>query len=131
MNNVSIIGRLARDPEFKTVKGDTEVVEMRIAVPGRGRDTEPDWFDVTVFGPTAVFAVEHLTQGQRIGISGRLKSDVWTDKDDNRRSRTYIVGENIDPLDRPKAATSEPPAASSDNEPAAEEAKPKRRSRAT
>ncbi len=37
MNNVSLIGRLTRDPELKEIGGGRSVCELRLAAEGVGR----------------------------------------------------------------------------------------------
>lgn len=51
MNNVSLIGRLTREPELRSAKGSA-VCQLRVAVdnPGRGGERgDPTYVDVATF----------------------------------------------------------------------------------
>lgn len=77
MNGVHLIGRLTRSPELRSAQSGTEVCRMRVAVPGRDREAEPVYVDVVCFDSQAGACAEHLSQGHRIGVEGRLGYSEW------------------------------------------------------
>lgn len=105
MNNVSLIGRLARDPEAKEISSG-QIAEFTIAVDRRkgrgGEEQEPHWFRVTAFGQTADYVLQYVGKGQRVAISGRLEHRKYQDRDGNNREAISIVADNVQGLDRPR-----------------------------
>lgn len=116
MNNVSLIGRLTRDPETVTTKNDTQICTLRIAVDRRGQDGAV-FTDVKAFGKQAGACQEHLAKGRQVAVSGRLELDEWQSESGEKRSRLYVIGERVEFLARPRAsensAAPEPVAAAS------------------
>jgi single-strand DNA-binding protein len=95
MNNVSLIGRLTRDPELKEIGGGRSVCELRVAVdnPGRGDERgEPTYFDVSTFGAQAEACAAHLAKGRQVAVSGRLVFREWTARDGQKRSAHSVRG---------------------------------------
>lgn len=90
MNNVSIVGRLGRDPELRQTAGGTPVANMGLAVDGRG-DDDVSWIDVVLFGKSAEAAAKHLSKGRRVGVQGRLQQRRWETKDGGKRSTVEVV----------------------------------------
>jgi single-strand DNA-binding protein len=91
LNNVSLIGRLTRDPELSTTVAGHPVCNVRIAVDGAGSD-ETLYIDVTSFGAQATACAEHLERGRLVAVAGRLVYREWQARDGSKRSRHKIVG---------------------------------------
>ncbi|MCW2988199.1 MAG: single-strand binding protein [Solirubrobacterales bacterium] len=94
MNNVSMVGRLTRDPELKEAHGGA-VCQLRIAVdnPGRGGESgEPTYVDVATFGKHAEACAAHLAKGRQVAVSGHLVFREWTGRDGRKRSVWGSVG---------------------------------------
>jgi single-strand DNA-binding protein len=95
MNNVSLIGRLTRDPELKEIGGGRSVCELRLAVdnPGRGGEKgEPTYVDVSTFGGQAEACAAHLAKGRQVAVNGRLVFREWTARDGQKRSAHSVRG---------------------------------------
>lgn len=105
MNQVNIIGRLARNPEAKEITNG-QIAEFTIAVDRRrgrgGEEQEPHWFRVTAFGQTADYVLQYVGKGQRVAITGRLEHRKYQDRDGNNREAISIVADNVQGLDRPR-----------------------------
>lgn len=105
INNVTVVGRLGRDPELRSTKGGTSVCSLRIAVNDRvkGQDGEWDdranWMDVTVWGSQGEAVSRNLTKGRRVGISGSLRQSQWEDKEGNRREKLEVNAFRVQFLD--------------------------------
>lgn len=105
MNNVAVIGRLTADPTSRTVDcqgGPRTVANFALAVPPeRGRDGDPCYIDVEVWGPPAEACTAYLSKGRRVAVSGRLALDRWTAEDGTARRAHRIVAASVEFLDRP------------------------------
>ena len=106
MNHVSLIGRLTRDPEAHEGNGH-QVARMRLAVPGRDREAEPDYVDVVAFDGLAGTCLEYLEKGRQVGVSGRLNYSEWEADDGSRRSRLQVIAREVEFLASAKREGSE------------------------
>ena len=94
MNNVSLTGRLTRDPEMRSTADGADVCAMRLAVDGP--DDSPTYIDVTAFGGLAANCGEYLAKGRPIAVSGRLSYGEWETKDGDKRSKHEVIARQID-----------------------------------
>ena len=107
---MNLTGRLTRDVELRYLPNKTAVVDASIAVSESQKDSTGAWvdgvsyFDLTVFGSTAEVMGKYLGKGSRVAITGRLKQDVWVDRETQKnRSKVKIVVERLVMLDgKPK-----------------------------
>ena len=99
MNNVSLIGRLTRDPELVTTQGGTEICNVRIALDRRGQDGAV-YTDVKCFGKQGLAVAEHKCKGDQIAVTGRLELDEWETASGSKRSVLYVIGERVEFLGR-------------------------------
>ena len=89
MNSVNLIGRLTKDPEIRQTTGDNplKVARYRLAV-DRIKKTDggqnADFIRCVAFGKSAEFAEKYFNKGMRIGVSGRLQSGTYVNKEGNR-----------------------------------------------
>jgi single-strand DNA-binding protein len=95
MNDVSLIGRLTRDPELVTTPGGTDIANLRVAIDRRGRGNGAVFVDAKCFEAQARACAEHLAKGRQVAISGRLELDEWDGEDGHRRSRLYVVAQSV------------------------------------
>lgn len=99
LNTVTIMGRLAADPELRRTNGGTPVASIRIAntrdYTPQGQEKQTDWYDVVAWRNTAEFISRNFTKGRMIVVKGRLETRKWTDKHGNERTSTEIVAENV------------------------------------
>ena len=95
MNNLTLIGRITKDPEIRYSAGAQPVAfgSYTIAVdrPKR-RDAESitDFIYCKVVGNPAEFAEKYLKKGMKIAIVGRVQVDNYKDQNGNNRSSTYV-----------------------------------------
>jgi single-strand DNA-binding protein len=95
MNDVSLIGRLTRDPELRTARNGTDVATLRLAVDRRRRDDGAVFVDITCFEGQARACADHLAKGRQVAISGRLELDQWKADDGTNRSRLYVIAQSV------------------------------------
>lgn len=82
MNNITVMGRLARDPKYNvshSERGDKEVANFALVVK-RNSSSETFLLPVVAFGGRAKLVNEHLKQGTKIMISGELYIAAYEDK---------------------------------------------------
>ena len=95
LNNVTIMGRLVKDPELKTTGNGTSLVQFSIACDreyaAKGEEKQTDFFDCTAWRGTADFISKYFTKGRMIAITGRLQTRNYETKDGFARKVTEIV----------------------------------------
>lgn len=97
MNNVSLVGRLARDPEVRYSQGGnaTCVARYTLAVSrpfkNSNGEQEADFISCVAFGKAGEFAEKYLTKGTMIGVTGRIQTGSYTDKDGKKVYTTDVV----------------------------------------
>ena len=70
VNSVTLVGRAGRDPEVRYFESGSMVANLTIAVNRRNRDSEPDWFNLEIWGKQAQVAADYVKRGSLIGITG-------------------------------------------------------------
>lgn len=103
INRVILTGNLTRDPETQALPSGTEVCRLGVAVNHRYKNRqndqwveEPNYFDVTVFGPQGQACATYLSKGRPVAIEGRLRWSSWEDKNGGgKRSKVDIVADNV------------------------------------
>ena len=111
MNQVSLIGRLTRDPELKYMPNSgTAVSTFTLAVDkGLSKDKKielesknqqtADFIRIVAWGKLAETAANYLTKGKMVGISGRIQTGSYTNKDGKKVFTTDVVANNIEFLE--------------------------------
>lgn len=99
LNHVSIMGRLARDPELRTTTSGKSVVSFTIATDRNRKDAngqnQTDWIRMTAWKKTAEFICKYFQKGSMIAIDGRLQSKTYQDKNGNNRTDMEVVVEEV------------------------------------
>ena len=72
MNNITLIGRLTRDPELKYSQSGKAFTKFNIAVQREFNRDEADFINCIAWDKRAEAIAEYLRKGRRIAIQGRL-----------------------------------------------------------
>lgn len=98
MNNVTLLGRLTRDPEIREGKDGFIVANYTLAVdrPFKNKDgeREADFIRCQAFGKAAEFAETYLEKGMMIGVRGSIRTGSYENKDGQTVYTTDVVVEN-------------------------------------
>lgn len=98
MNNVSLVGRLVRDPEVRYGQNESvSVAKFSLAVERRfKRDGDPtvDFINCTVFGKSAEFTEKYFRKGMRVAITGRIQTGSYKNKDGQTVFTAEIIVES-------------------------------------
>lgn len=87
INNVTIAGRLGRDIELRNA-GDHIVVQFSLAV-NDGKD-KMYWIDCIAWNKTAELLQKYTGKGLRLGVTGKLIQENWTDSNGEKKSRIRV-----------------------------------------
>ena len=108
MNKTFHTGNLVADPESRFSQNGKAIGNFRLAVSGRNDKTL--YFDVTCFDKTAENVCKFKKKGDPVLVEGRLEVDEWEDKETKKkRSKIYIVAENVEFLSGGKSQSENGP----------------------
>ena len=102
MNSVVITGRLTRDPSV-TRKDELVIARFSLAVPRpkmNGHEATSDFPTIVAFGKTAELIEKYIGKGRLVGVTGRIQTGNYTDKDGKKVYTTDVVAERVEFLDK-------------------------------
>lgn len=111
---VTLLGNVGRDPEVRYSSNGNAIANLSVATSRKWksqdgeRHEETEWHRLTAFGRQAEIIGEYVRKGNRLFITGYLKTRKWEDKDGVERYTTEIIVENFQLLDRNDGEQSEP-----------------------
>lgn len=99
-NRVELIGNLTRDPELRYTPNGAAVATIGLAtnrtyVTEGDRKEEVDFHRLVAWNKLAELCNQLLKKGNKVFISGRLKTRTWEAQDGTQRNVTEIVIEDM------------------------------------
>ena len=98
MNNVTLMGRLTKDPDIRQA-GDTTVARFYIAVDRRYKQDggqAADFPSIVAFGKTAEFISKYFHKGMKIALTGRIQTGSYDHKDGYKVYTTDVIAESVE-----------------------------------
>lgn len=84
LNQIVLVGRLARDVEIKELESGKKVANITLAVsrPFKNKEGiyETDFIDCTLWEGIATNTAEYCNKGDILGVKGRLQTRIENDK---------------------------------------------------
>ena len=102
MNKVQLVGRLTRDPEIRYSQGEnaTATARFSVAVNRRFKNSDgnydADFINCVAFGKSAEFVEKYFKKGMAIGLTGRIQTGSYTNKDGQKVYTTDVVVEETE-----------------------------------
>ena len=119
LNRVQLIGRLGKDPESRFTPTGKQVTTFSVAVSNRWKSKGEvkeytEWINVEAWGRLGEVCQEYLKKGSLVYIEGRLKTDRYEDKGEQKYFTKVValMMQMLDkkPADEPMASVDEAPA---------------------
>ena len=99
VNQIVLVGRIARAPETKTSDNGKKFATLTLAVPRNYKNSngeyDTDFLDCTLWSSVAESTSEYCKTGDMIGVKGRVQSRIVESPDGIRRRKTEIVAERV------------------------------------
>ena len=102
MNSVILIGNLATDVELRELGEEKRVANFRLAVDRGGKDSDADFFRISVWDRQAQLCADYLSRGRKVALEGRLRYRTWEDEG-QKRSTVEVVAHRIEFVSPPPA----------------------------
>ncbi|UVD90704.1 MAG: single-stranded DNA-binding protein [Staphylococcus haemolyticus] len=99
INRAVLVGRLTKDPEFRTTPNGVNVATFTLAVnrtfTNANGEREADFINVVVFRNQADNVNNYLSKGQLAGVDGRIQSRSYENQEGRRIFVTEIVADSV------------------------------------
>jgi len=114
INQVTLVGRLTKDPELQKTPEGTAVTHVTLAVTRQFRnqhgELDADFVQCTLWRKAAENTVQYCRKGSVVGITGRLQTRHYDNREGKRVYVTEVVAEQIRFLSsKPSVVPSAPP----------------------
>lgn len=101
MNNVTLVGRIGKDPETKTFEDGNVKVSFSLATSEKYKDKAGEWKDATEWHNIVLFRETKMRKGDLVEVIGKIKTRSWDNKEGVKQYITEIVAHNLTFLNRP------------------------------
>ncbi|GAB4000570.1 hypothetical protein GCM10028807_53950 [Spirosoma daeguense] len=109
LNKMTIIGNLGADPEVRYLDGGAVVATFNVATTEKftNRNNEKveqtEWFRVELWNEQAKVAEKYLKKGNSVYVEGRLRTEIWTDKEGKERTSLRVRATTMQLLGSPNS----------------------------
>ena len=95
MNNVSVSGRLVRDPDCKQFDDGKMVCDFTLAVNGYKKE-DTVFVKIKAWAARAKSCADFCKKGSLVNVSGGLRANSWTAKDGSKKREIYILASDVE-----------------------------------
>ena len=99
INQVTIVGRLTRDPELKATTEGTPVAHVTLAVNRQFRnqkgEIEADFISCTLWRKAAQNTAQYCKKGSVLGITGRIQTRHYDTPEGKRVYITEVIADTV------------------------------------
>lgn len=110
INRTILVGRLTKDPEFRTSPSGVSTAKFTLACnrpfKNKNGEQEADFINVVTFRKQAENVNNHLNKGNLAGVDGRIQSRTYDNKEGQRVFVTELVADSVQFLE-PKPQSNE------------------------
>ena len=113
LNKMTIIGNLGADPEVRYLDGGAVVATFNVATTEKytnrnGEKVEQtEWFRIELWNEQAKVAEKYLKKGNSVYVEGRLRTELWTDKEGKERTSLRVRASTMQLLGSPNSDRSD------------------------
>lgn len=101
LNRWQGVGNLGANPELRTTKSGTSVLNLRLACTTKRLDQDKKeietvlWISAVVWGRRGEGLANILSKGSRVYVEGELRISSYEDKEGTKRERTEVFVEEL------------------------------------
>lgn len=109
INQVTLVGRLTKDPELRYTPEGHAVSNVTVALNRSFRNNEgqyaADFVQCTIWKKTAENTAQYCRKGSIVGITGRIQTRNYENQEGKKVYVTEVVAENVRFMDTNKPVT--------------------------
>ena len=106
INNVVLVGRVARDIELKKTQGGASVATVVLAVDrdfvSKDGKRDTDFINIEVWNARAEYCARNIEKGRLISVTGSIKTNKYETKDGQKRVNFVVLANKITTLEKPR-----------------------------
>lgn len=95
VNNVTLMGRLVKDPEIRYTTDGKAIARFTLAVDRRfvkqGEQRQADFINIVAFRQTAEFVGKYFVKGQLVAVVGSIQTRSWDGDDGQKQYATEVI----------------------------------------
>lgn len=99
VNQIVLVGRIARAPETKVSESGKRYATLTLAVPRNYKNSngeyDTDFLDCTLWSSVAESTSEYCKTGDMIGVKGRVQTRIIETPEGVKKRKTEIVAERV------------------------------------
>lgn len=107
INQVTLVGRLTRDPDIRYTSDGKAVAHITLAVSRRFRNREgeidTDFVNCTLWRKTAENTANYCRKGSIVGVTGRIQTRHYENKEGRRVYVTEVLADSVQFMGTPPA----------------------------
>lgn len=106
MNNVTLMGRLTKDPETKETNDGLVITRFTVAVDDSAKNDgtrKTNFISCVSFRKTAEFVAKYFTKGKPISLVGKIQTGSYEKQDGTRVYTTDVVADRVEFVPTTKA----------------------------
>lgn len=109
MNKSILVGNTGTDPQVRTLESGRKVANISLATQDfykdkdGNRQTVTDWHKLVFWGRQADIVEKYVKKGDKLAVTGKIKSRSYDDADGVKRYVTEVVVENFEMIGRASA----------------------------
>lgn len=112
MNKLILIGNITRDPELRTTPTGLSVCDFTVAVNGRQKGAETQFFRVSAWRGLGESCAKYLSKGKKVFVSGPVSCRLYQAQNGETRVSLEVTAEDVEFLsartEGAEATTSQP-----------------------
>lgn len=111
INNVTLVGRLTKDPDLKYTGNGTAVATFTLAVnrnfTNQSGEREADFINCVIWRKSAETLANYAKKGVLIGVTGRIQTRSYDNQQGQKVYVTEVIVDNFQLLESKKADSSQ------------------------
>lgn len=111
INNVTLVGRLTKDPDLKYTGNGTAVATFTLAVnrnfTNQSGEREADFINCVIWRKPAETLANYAKKGVLIGVTGRIQTSSYDNQQGQKVYVTEVIADNFQLLESKKADSSQ------------------------
>lgn len=111
INNLTLVGRLTKDPDLKYTGNGTAVATFTLAVnrnfTNQSGEREADFINCVIWRKPAETLANYAKKGVLIGVTGRIQTSSYDNQQGQKVYVTEVIADNFQLLESRKADSSQ------------------------
>lgn len=111
INNLTLVGRLTKDPDLKYTGNGTAVATFTLAVnrnfTNQSGEREADFINCVIWRKPAETLANYAKKGVLIGVTGRIQTRSYDNQQGQKVYVTEVIADNLQLLESKKADSSQ------------------------